>query len=939
MKKTTKQFFAMILTLSILFVSVLPQNAFAANFSDVAENSWYAESVDYVTEKGLMVGVSDSAFDPDGKLTRAMFITILHRLEGEPESETDPQFTDITNGDWFYAAVLWGYENGIISGTSEDSFSPYDPLTREQLAAILNRYAAFKGENVENDDETEAESFSDWNETSAWAKASLAWAYNEGIITGISSTELDPKGVVTRAQVAVIIAKADKKYAASSDSGEKIVSEDDYADDTDDEAVATETETETATTKRRSSGGGSGSSVKATTETTTEEQPTETTTEDTDDYIDLAEYTDTALYYNGTIYTVDEAFEGVYGDIPTAKGVLTGNGKIISVAYTDAELAKLERSAVNYNTKLIDLNGKTLIPAFQDAHSHLDMADQYPDAGPAAGVTSHATLISEGKKALREWLDKNPEIEAAQIVDDSTSDSAVTVSSYWFVTHGYDNTAYKEDGYTHPTRQTLDEISTEYPIAYIHTSDHMGVLNTAALKLLIESEEAQAIYRTYVYPNWDGIGLTQEEIAAGIADGTFNIWDHFDDLTGVLRENGFYAIYGFMGGPYVLGNTSVTKAGTTKEVLANAMNLYASFGITTAVIGGGSSAGNISAVEELYNEGRAIIDVQHMMGSAGSWFGSEGSAGQTYENGSKVTGVKIFQDGSPQGKTAWFSVDANDPDGAYGGYYKLDGEIRTGEGTYYWGEDNQKVTDDDLVAKFTELIKAKIQFTSHCNGTAAIQQFIDSYETALKQAYGVSELTQEIIEEAKEAVRPTIIHAQTATAEQVKECSELGISLSFFTDHVYYFGDYHLSSTLGPVRGQTISPMATALSYGDINITMHQDTPVAEPNMLFSIYNAVNRITRDGQEIGHGATVNGYKTTDERIDAYSALKAVTVNAAWQNFDENEKGSVAEGKQADFAILNIDPLSQDFLGLTPEEARTGTFVTQTINDGNVIYTAE
>ncbi|MCD7855391.1 MAG: amidohydrolase family protein [Clostridiales bacterium] len=932
MKKITAAF-----TLSaILISSVFPQNVFAAGFADVAENAWYAESVDYVTDNGLMVGISDNEFDPDGILTRGMFITVLHRLEDSPQAEESSGFTDVNENDWFSAAVNWGVENGLTSGTSSDRFEPYGSLTREQLAVFLQRYYTFKGENTDNTAKDEISLFSDRYSISDWAEDAVAWAYNSGIIIGVSDSELSPKGIVTRAQTAVILYKITGGEVGGKS---KEIDSDNLSDDeTDSEAPTEDAVSETTTVKRSgSSGGGSSSRKTSTTETTTEAVAEETTEE----YINLSDYENTQLYYNGTIYTVDEDYEGIYGDVPTAESVLVGNGKIIAVAYTDSENEKLERSAELYNSKQINLDGKTVVPAFQDAHSHLDMADQYPDAGPAAGVTGYDSLISEGKKALQSWLDDNPEITSgsALVTDEAASDSAVSVSSYWFVTHGYDNTAFKEDGYAHPTRQILDEISTEYPIVYIHTSDHMGVVNTAALKLIIESEEAQSVYRTYVYPNWDGIGLTQSEIASGIADGTFDIWDHFDDLTGLLRENGFYQLYGYMGGPYVLGNSDATKTGTTEEIIAHAMELYASYGITTGVIGGGSSAAKIAAVESLYESGEAIIDIQHMMGSLGSWFGEDGSAGQTYESGSKVTGVKIFQDGSPQGKTAWFSVDENDPDGAKGGYYKLEGEIRTDEDTYYWGEDNKKIEDDALLSEFVELIEAKVQFTSHCNGTGAIQQFIDNYETALKQVYGVSELTQEIIDEAKENVRPTIIHAQTATADQVKKCSELGISISFFTDHVYYFGDYHLSSTLGPVRGQTISPMATALSYGDINVTMHQDTPVAVPNMLFSIYNAVNRITRDGEEIGHGAVVNGYETTDERIDAYNALKAVTINSAWQNFDENEKGSITEGKQADFAILSIDPLSREFSELDTEAARTGAFVVQTINDGNTVYTLE
>ena len=161
-------------------------------------------------------------------------------------------------------------------------------------------------------------------------------------------------------------------------------------------------------------------------------------------------------------------------------------------------------------------------------------------------------------------------------------------------------------------------------------------------------------------------------------------------------------------------------------------------------------------------------------------------------------------------------------------------------------------------------------------------------------------------------------------------------------------------STVGPVRGQVISPMADALADGmNINVTMHQDSPVAPPNMLFSIYNAANRITRDGQPIGRGSadgssdkdsritdlTNKQYDTRDERVSAYEAMKCITINSAWQNFEEKEKGSITVGKQADFAVLSMNPLSDEFLNLAPQKVQKGGFVVETINNDNVIYTAQ
>ena len=169
-------------------------------------------------------------------------------------------------------------------------------------------------------------------------------------------------------------------------------------------------------------------------------------------------------------------------------------------------------------------------------------------------------------------------------------------------------------------------------------------------------------------------------------------------------------------------------------------------------------------------------------------------------------------------------------------------------------------------------------------------------------------------------------------------------------DHVYYYGDYHLCSTLGPERGQLISPMADAMEGDKIMVTVHQDAPISTPDMVFSIYNAATRITRDGQAIGRGSADGSsdsdaritdwqnkkYDTRDERISAYEALKCATINSAWQNFEENQKGSISVGKQADFVILSVNILSDEFLGMTPMEAKAGTFVEKTINNGKVIY---
>ena len=139
-----------------------------------------------------------------------------------------------------------------------------------------------------------------------------------------------------------------------------------------------------------------------------------------------------------------------------------------------------------------------------------------------------------------------------------------------------------------------------------------------------------------------------------------------------------------------------------------------------------------------------------------------------------------------------------------------------------------------------------------------------------------------------------MVHAQTIRKDQIIECKELGIIPSFFISHVYYWGDIHIKN-LGK-RAYSISPAKEA-EQNSIIYTFHQDTPVLEPNMLETIEIAVNRKTKNGVILGE----------DEKIDVYEALKAVTINVAYSYFEENEKGSIKEGKIADMIILSDNPL--------------------------------
>ena len=180
-------------------------------FADVADGAWYADAVQYVYENGMMNGISDTQFGPDGTTTRAMIVTILHRLENEPAAAAS-DFTDVAAGSYYADAVAWAAENGIVNGISDSSFAPDNAITREQLATILYRYAQFKGYDVTADSSLDA--YTDASQISSYAETAMQWASGEGLINGVTATTLDPQGSATRAQVATILMRFVENIAA-----------------------------------------------------------------------------------------------------------------------------------------------------------------------------------------------------------------------------------------------------------------------------------------------------------------------------------------------------------------------------------------------------------------------------------------------------------------------------------------------------------------------------------------------------------------------------------------------------------------------------------------------------------------------------------------------------------------------------------------------------
>lgn len=173
-------------------------------FADVPADAWFKEAVDYVNGKGLMSGVDKNHFAPKALMNRAMLVTILWRMENCPTSEQTAVFRDIDANDYFYNAVLWAAENKIVSGVSETDFAPNESITREQLAAILYRYAVYKGYDVTQGGMAVRE-FSDYESISDYARGSVAWTVNTGILSGKGDDTLAPGGTAARAEAASML--------------------------------------------------------------------------------------------------------------------------------------------------------------------------------------------------------------------------------------------------------------------------------------------------------------------------------------------------------------------------------------------------------------------------------------------------------------------------------------------------------------------------------------------------------------------------------------------------------------------------------------------------------------------------------------------------------------------------------------------------------------
>ena len=191
-------------------------------FVDVYRTDWYYDAVQFVVKAGLFNGTSTYTFSPNGTMTRAMMVTVLWRLAGQPTAEGENPFTDVAADAYYHDAVLWAYALGVVKGVSEDSFSPDGKITREQMAAMLYRYTLTTG--VEMGQSAALDTFPDADEVSSWAQESLGWAVGAGLINGIQQLDgshLSPGGNATRAQVATILMRYQEKFSSEHQDSEE----------------------------------------------------------------------------------------------------------------------------------------------------------------------------------------------------------------------------------------------------------------------------------------------------------------------------------------------------------------------------------------------------------------------------------------------------------------------------------------------------------------------------------------------------------------------------------------------------------------------------------------------------------------------------------------------------------------------------------------------
>lgn len=213
MNATILDGYAVFKTDHLSYYSIVAESGWVNPFSDVKDNAWYAEAVQYVYENGLMAGVSSTTFSPNSTTTRGQLVTILYRAEGAPRVEETDKYSDVPTGKWYSKAVSWASANKIVSGYGNGRFGPNDGVTREQMVTILRRYA--ESRQIDTNKRVDLSNYTDYKSISTYAVTPMQWAVAEGLISGTSKTTLSPKATSARAQIATVLRRYQEKFSGS----------------------------------------------------------------------------------------------------------------------------------------------------------------------------------------------------------------------------------------------------------------------------------------------------------------------------------------------------------------------------------------------------------------------------------------------------------------------------------------------------------------------------------------------------------------------------------------------------------------------------------------------------------------------------------------------------------------------------------------------------
>lgn len=430
---------------------------------------------------------------------------------------------------------------------------------------------------------------------------------------------------------------------------------------------------------------------------------------------------------------------------------------------------------------------------------------------------------------------------------------------HWVRGWGFDDTLIQEK--RHLTRRDLDEAVPHHPVYVSHTSGHLAYVNSPALRLAgIASDTPQPDGgEIHLDPGGEPSGLLAEEPAQRL------VLNHIPPYpVSELRESMAVSMRAF----HKAGITSIHDAAIGyfrqhKPILEAYRHMEASGRLHIRVY--------LTLVEEVYGN---LLEM-----GLGTGFGSEFL---------KLGAVKLFQDGSIQARTAALSQP-----------YLNSGDHR---GEFILGRE----TLDELVLRYH---RRGIQVAVHANGDRAVESVLDAVERAQRT-------------HPRRDARHMIIHCQLARESHIRRMKEAHIIPSYFVNHVYYWGDRHVSLFLGPERAKGIDPLASTVAVG-LPFTLHSDLPVTPVDPLFSIHCAVNRLTKDGRVLG----------PDQRIPPLEAVKAYTSHAAACSFEEDLKGSIESGKLADFVVLSGSPMR------VPPESIKDIQVLKTVVGGRTVFARE